>query len=94
METVVLTHAYIDGSGLLARLERASFAGSIFATRRPTDLCFVVLPDSAHVQEMEVQQFNRRSRWRGRAEAEPLYTRDWQRGFESGSPYGRTSSSW
>ena len=33
-----------------------------------------MLPDSGHVQEMEVRNLNFRNRRRGRAEVEPIYT--------------------
>jgi metallo-beta-lactamase family protein len=71
---VLLTHAHIDHSGMLPKLTKGGFRGPIWTTDETADLLTWMLPDSARIQESEVEQLNRRQRRRAHDDVEPVYT--------------------
>jgi metallo-beta-lactamase family protein len=56
----MLTHAHLDHTGYLPRLVRDGFRGPIFADAATIELCKILLPDSAHLQEEDSDRAGRR----------------------------------
>jgi metallo-beta-lactamase family protein len=73
IHAVVLTHAHLDHCGYLPRLVADGFRGRIFCTPGTQDLCSLVLPDSARIQEEDARDANRQG-YSKHHPALPLYT--------------------
>jgi len=73
IEAVFLTHAHIDHSGMLPKLCKDGFSGSIYATEATCSLCNIMLRDSAHIQESEAQWRSRKAERAGEPLVEPTY---------------------
>jgi metallo-beta-lactamase family protein len=75
VDAVILTHAHIDHTGYLPLFVRNGFAGKVYCTYGTRDLCEILLPDSAHLQEEEAKFANKYG-FSKHHPALPLYTRD------------------
>ncbi len=75
LDAVILSHAHIDHSGYLPLLVRQGFRGKVFCTAATRDLCGILLPDAAHLQEEEARFANQHGFSKHRP-AQPLYTAD------------------
>jgi len=75
LDAVVLTHAHLDHAGALPLLVKRGFRGPVFATPSTIDVCGVLLPDSARIQEEDADYANRHKLSKHQP-ALPLYTED------------------
>ena len=74
VEAVILSHAHIDHIGNLPNLVRQGYESPIHATYATTHLTDIMLRDSGHIQESDVEFVNKRRARRGKPPIEPLYT--------------------
>ena len=75
VDAVVLTHAHIDHTGYLPLFVRNGFVGKVYCSYGTRDLCEILLPDSAHLQEEEARFANKYG-FSKHSPALPLYTKD------------------
>lgn len=74
IDALVLSHAHIDHSGNIPNLVSKGFKGLIYATSATVDLCQIMLRDSAHLQEKDIEWVNKKRKKKNESEIEPLYT--------------------
>lgn len=76
IDTVLLSHAHIDHSGLLPKLVKEGYSGKIISTPATKDLTEILLYDSAEIQTYEVEFINKKRAAKNLPAYEALYTTD------------------
>ncbi|MCC5876130.1 MAG: MBL fold metallo-hydrolase [Candidatus Sumerlaeia bacterium] len=74
VSTLILSHAHIDHTGNVPNFVKQGFKGDIICTHATADLVRLLLLDSAHIQEKDIQFVNKKRARRKEPPLEPLYT--------------------
>jgi metallo-beta-lactamase family protein len=73
IDAMVLSHAHIDHCGNLPNLVKQGYSGPIHATPATSDLCAIMLIDSAHIQEQDALFVSKIRARKHLPPVEPLY---------------------
>ncbi len=71
VDTLLLTHAHLDHTGLVPRLVAGGFDGPIIATEPTVELAGIIMLDSARIQQEDAAYKRRRHRREGRRGKHP-----------------------
>ena len=74
IDFMILTHAHIDHAGRIPKLCNEGYKAPIYAHKATCDLCEIMLPDSGHIQEVEIEWRNKKRKREGKKDLPPLYT--------------------
>ena len=74
LDAVLLSHAHIDHCGNLPNLVKNGYHGPIYCTPATQDLAYLLVLDSAHIQESDIEYVNKKRARRGEPPVDPLYT--------------------
>ena len=72
VDALLLSHAHIDHSGNIPHLVKDGFNGPIYTTSATKDLCKIMLEDSAHLQQRDIEWLNKKKK--KHIPEEPLYS--------------------
>jgi metallo-beta-lactamase family protein len=72
LDVILLTHAHLDHSGLIPRLVKSGFSGTILTTAATADLMSIALMDSAQIMEEDAAFKIKRHQKEGRMDARPI----------------------
>jgi metallo-beta-lactamase family protein len=73
IDWVLVTHAHIDHTGYIPRIVHLGYRGPIYANAATNELCQLLLPDSAHLQEEDAQYVAKKG-YSSHKPPLPLYT--------------------
>ncbi|MCW3120107.1 MAG: fold metallo-hydrolase [Chitinophagaceae bacterium] len=73
-DVMILSHAHIDHSGLIPKLYKEGFRGTIFCTPATKELTAILLEDSAEIQEDDTKFSNKKRAAEGLPYLQPIYT--------------------
>lgn len=74
IDFLLLSHAHIDHAGRIPKLVKEGFKGKIYSTKATYDLSQIMLVDSGHIHESDIQWENKKRARSGKPPLEPLYT--------------------
>jgi metallo-beta-lactamase family protein len=75
IDTVVLTHAHYDHSGMLPLLLKRGYTGNIMATPATEEIAGLILQDSARIQKRDIRYLRKQAGLTGESfEGEALYS--------------------
>lgn len=74
IDVLILSHAHIDHSGLIPKLVKDGFVGTIFCTPATKALAAILMEDSAIIQRDDARFANKRRVKEGKPLIQPLYS--------------------